>query len=149
MGADLEAEAAALKRKHGGRAPAASEFLTTAACNNATPVTAAHDEGSFLHGRVDDHTHGFVEQILGNAFRHAENFLEDDSGLIEAFDFLLILFLVFGESREGEHECESGNAQLCFHTGSSPGVCLERGCGLWLTNTTSSVRCGERILIVR
>src|SRR5712692_562057 len=40
------------------------------------PLAAANNEGGLQHGREDNHTIGFVEQVLGDVVRNIENLFQ-------------------------------------------------------------------------
>src|SRR5713226_10053321 len=72
----LEAKAAARQSHHGRCPPGSPEILTSATGHRPSPIAAANNEGGLQNGREDNHTIGFVEQVLGDVVRNIENLFQ-------------------------------------------------------------------------
>src|SRR5262249_28339281 len=109
--ANLQSEAAALKRKHARCAPRPGEILSSAADHGAAAVAAGHDEASFLDGGEDDDAFSLVEEVMRNAFiGHIEDFFQDVARLFQP-----VFFLFLSEGGEREKQTQQHNREL-FHS---------------------------------
>src|SRR5215469_2212315 len=112
LSADLETEAAAFERHHGGRAPGAVERFAGAAGHRPPAVTAAENERALQNRGIHDDAIGFVDQVLGNVVGNVHDLLNHEAAVFEPAVFF---FVVAREARGCQSEGQQHRNQL-FHS---------------------------------
>ena len=82
--AELQAEAAAFERHHGGRAPRAAEVRATPARHHAAAIAGAEDECEFKYGWENDDAVGLVNYGLRDIVGNIHDFFHHLAGIVHA-----------------------------------------------------------------
>src|ERR1035438_7296971 len=90
LATDLESHAAALQGHHRRGAPRTVIVFVSAASHHAAAVAAANDKRRLHDRRKHDYAACLIEQVLRNAVRNIENFLNHSARILDTVIFLLI-----------------------------------------------------------